>query len=47
MLPQSSIRSMQEHLVASERQVLPSIGVADLVPGDLDEVTRLEVGNTC
>ena len=26
---------MQEHLVASERQVLPSIGVADLVPGDL------------
>ena len=35
MLPQPSILSMQEHFVASGRQVLPLTGVADLEPGDL------------
>ena len=35
MLPQSGILSMQEHFVASGRQVLPLTGVADLEPGDL------------
>ena len=35
MLPQPGIISMQEHFVASGRQVLPLTGVADLEPGDL------------
>ena len=35
MLPQPDIFSMQEHFVASGRQVLPLTGVADLEPGDL------------
>ena len=35
MQPQPSIRSMQEHFVASGRQVVPIAGVADLEPGDL------------
>ena len=35
MLPQPSILSMQEHFVASGRQVLPLTVVADLEPGDL------------
>ena len=35
MLPRPSIRSMQEHFVASGWQVLPLTGVADLEPGDL------------
>ena len=35
MLPQPGILSMQEHFVASGRQVLPLTGVADLEPGDL------------
>ena len=35
MLPQPGIRSMQEHFVASGRQLLPLLGVADLEPGDL------------
>ena len=35
MLPQPGIRSMQEHFVASGRQVLPLTGVADLESGDL------------
>ena len=34
-LPQPGILSMQEHFVASGRQVLPLTGVADLEPGDL------------
>ena len=35
MLPQPGILSMQEHFVASGRQVLPVSSVADLDPGDL------------
>ena len=35
MLPQPGLLSAQEHFVASGRQVLPLIGVADLKPGDL------------
>ena len=35
MLPQPGILSMQEHFVASGRQVLPLTGVADLESGDL------------
>ena len=35
ILPQPDIRSGHEHFVASGRQVLPLIGVADLEPGDL------------
>ena len=35
MWPQTGIRSMKEHFVASGRQVLPLRGVADLEPGDL------------
>ena len=35
MLPQPGILSMQEHFVASVRQVLPLTDVADLEPGDL------------
>ena len=35
MLPQPGIFTMQEHFVASGRQVLPLTGVADLEPGDL------------
>ena len=35
MLQQQGILSMQEHFVASGRQVLPLTGVADLEPGDL------------
>ena len=34
MLPQPGILSMQEHFVASGRQVLPLTGVADLEPGN-------------
>ena len=40
MLPQPGILSMQEHFVASGRQVLPLTGVADLEPGDLVEVAH-------
>ena len=35
MLPQPSILSMQEHFVASGRQLFPLTGVADLEPADL------------
>ena len=35
ILPQPDIFSMQEHFVASGRQVFPLTGVADLEPGDL------------
>ena len=35
MLPHPGILPMQEHFVASGRQVLPLTGVADLEPGDL------------
>ena len=40
MLPQPGIISMQEHFVASGRQVLLLTGVADLEPGDLVEVAH-------
>ena len=35
MLPQPSLLSLQEQLVASGRQVLPLTSVTDLEPGDL------------
>ena len=35
MLPQPGLLLVQEHFVASRRQVLPLAGVADLEPGDL------------
>ena len=41
MLPQPGILSMQEHFVASGRQVLPLTGVADFEPGDLVGVAHV------
>ena len=35
MLPQSDLPSVEEHFVASGRQVLPLVGVANLEPGDI------------
>ena len=35
MLPQPDLASVEEHFVASGRQVLPPVGVADLEPGDV------------
>ena len=35
MLPQSDFPSVEEHLVASGRQVLPLVGAANLAPGDI------------
>ena len=43
MLQQQGILSMQEHFVASGRQVLPLTGVADLEPGDLVGVAHAQL----
>ena len=43
MLPQPGILSMQEHFVASGRQVLPLTGVTDLEPGDLVGVAHATI----
>ena len=43
ILPQPGILSMQEHFVASGRQVLPLTGVTDLEPGDLVGVAHAPI----
>lgn len=40
MLLQSDLPSVEEQIVASGRQVLPLVGVADLKPGDILGVAR-------
>ena len=41
MLRQPDLHSVEEHFVASWRQVLPFVGVTDLEPGDFLGVARV------